>query len=169
MSMVFIMRGTTLSGKDTFIKDHFKDEGAVLSSDYFRAMVCGDVSIQNQNKMVFDTLYQILEYRLINRVEYTVLNATNIKYKDTSRAIELCKKYKVPYTILSITPPTVSELERRNLKRFSEKGIHIPPEVIQKHHDRYELCKEPFVKDAINNPHCSFIEFDQDYNVVTQL
>lgn len=164
--MLFIMRGTTLSGKDTFIKSSFPNPNHVLSSDNFREMMLGDITSQQHNKKVFDMIHEILECRFLNRVEWTVLNATHLRIKDCSVPIELCKKYRVPFTFISIVPPSIEELKERNEKRSQVSPLRIPESVIEKHHNRYEASKEPFLKEAQYSPLCTWIEIDQDWQVV---
>lgn len=167
--MMFIMRATCCSGKDTFIEKHFSNKNSVFSSDNFREMMCGNMSSQMFNKQVFDKMHSIIEFRLANRVAYTVYNATNIRFKDTSAIVEMCKKYHVPYIFISIIPPDIEVLKERNLNRYNETGILIPERVLEKHFDRYESCKETFIKEAIYSDLCKFIEIDQDYEVLCEI
>lgn len=167
--MIFLMRGTTCSGKDTFIKQHFNEESAVFSSDKFRKMLCGDVHIQQFNNKVFETMHEIIEFRVANRVDYTVYNATNLKMKDASSIIEIAKKYQCPVTIISIKPPEIEELHRRNNKRHMEEGFLIPENVITKHYERYFNCMDRFVEEATYNGLVKLIEIDQDYEVICEV
>lgn len=165
--MMFIMRGTTCSGKDTFIEQHFDNKNAIFSSDNFREMMCGNMSVQNFNKQVFEEIHRIVEFRLANRAAYTVYNATNLRFKDASIIVELCKKYHVPYIFISIVPPSLDILKDRNEIRHMNKGVPLIPEgVIEKHFDRYETCKETFIKEAMYGDLCKFIEIDQNYEVL---
>jgi len=167
--MIFLMRGTTCSGKDTFIAKHFTEDSAIFSSDKFRKMLCGDVHVQQFNNQVFKTMHEIIEFRIANRVDYTVYNATNLKIKDASSIIELAKKYQCPVTIISIQPPSKEELHKRNKKRHMEEGFLIPDNVIEKHFDRYDNCMQAFVDEAYNNSLVKLIEIDQDYEVVREI
>lgn len=170
--MIFMMRGTTCSGKDTFIEKHFKDafqDGAIFSSDMFRKMLCGDVHVQKYNKQVFEMMHNIIESRLANKVAYTVYNATNLKMRDASNILELAKKYHTPVTIISIIPPELDELVRRNEERCEKTGFYIPKHVIEKHHKQYFECLGPFIKEAENNSHVKFVEIDQDYEVQREI
>lgn len=167
--MIFLMRGTTCSGKDRFIEQHFNDDTAIFSSDKFRKMLCGDVHVQQFNNRVFETMQNIIDFRVANRVDYTVYNATNLKIKDASKMIELSKKHRTPMTIISIQPPELDELYRRNKKRFSEQGFLIPDHVIESHSRRYYDCMAPFEDEAKNNVLVKFIEIDQDYEVLREI
>jgi len=167
--MLFIMRGTRCSGKDTFAHQHFLNHCHILSSDNFREMLLGDISNQKQNKRVLDFMHSVLEERFINRVNWTVLNSTNLRIKDCREPIELCKKYSVPFTFLSIRPPSIEVLNQRNYWRYVETGVKIPGEVIEKHHNRYFASVEPFLQEARYNPLCTWIELSQDYEVLSHV
>lgn len=163
--MILVLRGTTCSGKDTFINEHF-EPSMVLSSDEYREILTGDRSNQKNNKDVFDLMYQVLETRLKNRVPCTVMNATHLKFKDCHTVVELSKKYRTPVMVVSIQPPKMEELKQRNRKRTEETGFAIPEDVIDKHYHRYTECMEPFLKEAVHNRLFTFSEMDQKGNVV---
>ena len=167
--MLFIMRGTTCSGKDTFIEQFFPESTNILSSDFMRGLLTGDVECQRDNDLVFKTLFEIMENRFVNRADWTVFNATNLRIKDCRPAIDLCLKFRVPFTFLSIHPPSIEVLKSRNEQRYNATGIHIPEAVIEKHYDRYFNAFEPFALEAVNNPLCSLIEVDQNYDVKRNL
>lgn len=167
--MLFIMRGTSCSGKGTFIRSFFKNDNHILSSDDFRELLLGDRSSQQHNTRVFEMIHNILETRFLNRVNWTVLDATNLRIRDCNATIELCKKYKVPFTFISIQPPSVEELIERNKVRFNQTGFNIPENVFDRHSERYYNNLSNFHKEAYNNPLCTFIEIDQDYKVINEI
>lgn len=164
--MLFIMRGTSLSGKDTFINSTFNRPNNVLSSDNFRELLFGDMSYQGQNNVVFDKMYTILEHRLIYKVEWTVLNATNLRMKDISIPVGLCGLHQEPFTIISIQPPSLEELMFRAEQRIKDGGINIPTHVLTKHLARYEGSLDSFVAEAKHNPLCTFVEIDQNHDII---
>lgn len=167
--MLFIMRGTSCSGKDRFIDKNFPNKNHVLSSDNFREMMLGDITSQQHNKRIFETMYEILECRFLNRVNWTVLNSTNLRFKDCSTAIELCKKYMVPFTFISIEPPSLEELQSRNELRALSSPLLIPDHVLEKHHNRYWASMDPFLQEAQYNPLCTWIEIDQEWEVLNHV
>lgn len=167
--MIFLMRGTSCSGKDTFIEKHFNDDSAIFSSDKFRKMLTGDIHVQQFNDKVFEVMHNIMDFRLANKAEYTVYNATNLRVRDASNVIELSKKHQCPITVISIIPPSLEELKARNQKRFDETGFFIPETVFEKHHDRYYNCMDAFLEEAYNNNLMKFIEIDQDYEVMREI
>lgn len=165
--MIIIMRGTTCSGKDTFIQSEFGElPNHILSSDNFREMLFGDMKEQRKNKMVFQYIYDVLEQRLQCRVPFTVMNSTNLKFKDIENIIELSKKYKAPIMVISILPPALDVLKERNMKRAEASAFFVPEHVIENHHKRYHDAMELFIKEAMYNELFNFTEIDQDYNVV---
>jgi predicted kinase len=165
--MIIVMRGTTCSGKDTFAYTQFEGkENHILSSDNFREMLFGTKTEQRKNRLMFDTLYDVLEHRLQCRVPFTVVNSTNLRFKDIDKVLELSKKYHTPIMVISIQPPSLSSLKERNKKRAEETGFYVPETVIEKHYNRYFASMEPFIKEAIYNDNFRFTEIDQDYNVV---
>lgn len=134
--MLIIMRGTTLSGKST-ICNELNDKSIVLSSDNFRCMLNGNQVTQKNNKNVFDLLRSVLEQRLKNMVDITIIDATNLKYKDVKLYIELAKQYNTDYYVYSITPPSLEILKERNIQRYISEGVVIPEYVIEKHYNNY--------------------------------
>ncbi len=164
--MLFIMRGASCSGKDTLISKVFPNKNHVLSSDNFREMLVGDISSQQHNARVFEMIHEILDNRLANRVNWTVLNATHLRIRDIAVPIELCKRYKVPFTIISIEPPSINELMARNEKRHLQTGQLIPESVLDRHVNRYYDAMDPFLREARYNPLCTFVEIDQNEKVI---
>lgn len=166
--MILLMRGTTCSGKDRFVSINFSDDmqNHILSSDDFREMLFGTKKEQRRNRLMFDTMYSILEHRLACRVPITILNATNLRFKDCETVLELSKKYQTKIVVVSIQPPIMEELKRRNNNRAKETGFYIPETVIDKHYNRYFSAMEPFIKEAIYNDLFVFTEIDQDYKTL---
>jgi predicted kinase len=163
--MIFIMRGTSCSGKDTFISKHFPVEHTVLSSDKIRLMLMNNCTDQTKNQIVFDLLRNILRTRTEMGVPFTVVNATNLKYKDCRGYVELANEYHQDVTVISIRPPSVEELYERSLLRSQSGGLFVPKEALERHHKSYFDSLESF-KDRANAGEFTFIEIDQDYEVI---
>lgn len=164
--MLFIMRGPSCSGKDTLINKVFPNQNHVLSSDRFREMLVGDINSMQNSPRVFSLIYDILESRFANRVNWTVLNATHLRIKDIARPIELCKKYNVPFTVISIEPPSIEELAERSEHRRAMTGHNVPVSAIERHWNRYYNAMDPFLQEARYNPLCTFVEIDQEERVI---
>ena len=159
--MLFIMRGTSCSGKGTFVKQHFAPH-CVLSSDWYRQVLTNDVENQQQNGLVFDKIRDILEIRLKNRVPYTVIDATNLRMKSVKEFLDLAEKFGEKVTVISIAPPSVDELAVRSSKRAAEGGLYVPREVLERHHDSYFNSLANFqVCDKFH-----FVEIDQKHNII---
>lgn len=167
--MLFLMRGTSCSGKGTLIKKHFEPH-AVLSSDWYRQVLTNDITNQQQNGLVFQTIDILLEHRLKNRLPYTVIDATNIKLKSAAGPLELAEKYGELVTVLSIDPPSLKELVRRSEQRAAEGGLYVPEEVIKRHLEGYWMSMPSFMErqKKSNNNEFSFIRLDQNHEVVDE-
>ncbi len=166
--MLFIMRGTSCSGKDRFIDLNF-ERHMVLSSDWYRKVLTNDVSNQQQNGLVFDTIRNLLEIRLKNRVPYTVINATNLKLKSVKEFLELAWLYGERVTVISIDPPAcedpLKELVRRSHERASQGGLFVPEEVFAKHLESYQNSLPSFEERAMKGEFL-FVRIDQAYEIV---
>jgi predicted kinase len=166
--MIIVMRGASCSGKSAFIDQNFGDisKNHIFSSDDFREMLCGSRTEQNNNKLVFETMNNIVETRLINRVPLTVVDATHLRFKDCQSIVDLGKKYHTLVMVISIIPPELSRLKKRNEIRNKFTGFYVPETVLEKHHNRYTASIDPFIKEAMYNEYFKFTEVDQDYNVI---
>ncbi|MDE7300078.1 MAG: AAA family ATPase, partial [Lachnospiraceae bacterium] len=87
------MVGGTSSGKTSFANQHFLPT-EVLSSDFFRGMVCDNENSQDVSEDAFDLLYYAAGKRLDHR-KLTVVDATNIQQAARRRVIELARKQNV--------------------------------------------------------------------------
>lgn len=166
--MIFIMRGTSCSGKDTFISKYFEPH-TVLSSDWYRRVLTNEIGNQQQNGLVFDLIYDVLEKRLKNRLPYTVMNSTNLKMKDASRTIEMAKQYGEKVTVISIDPPELKELVRRSTSRGESGGLFVPEEVLERHWRSYYNSLLGFMEAEKNSfGQLNFIRMDQEHNLVSE-
>lgn len=163
--MIFLIRGTSCSGKDTFCATHFPSH-TVVSSDQIRLLLTNDMKDQSKNSFVFDHLRLVLETRVRFGTPYTVVNATNLKFKDIVQYIELADKYGKGVTVISIDPPEVDELVKRMTLRAANGGLAVPVAVLQKHHASYFNSMERF-KDAENDyANYKFIRISQEWDIV---
>lgn len=166
--MIFIMRGTSCSGKDTFIQKYFEPH-TVLSSDWYRRVLTNEIGNQQQNGLVFNLIYDILEKRLKNRLPYTVMNSTNLKMKDASRAIELAKNYGERVSVISIDPPSLEELVRRSTERAKAGGLYVPEEVLERHWKGYYNSLLGFMEaEKSSFGQLNFIRMNQEHNLVNE-
>jgi len=163
--MIFVLRGTSCSGKDYFAERHFAAH-TILSSDGFRKMLFDRVEEQANNRIVFDTLNSILEQRLRFGVAYTVVNATSLKFKDCATYFELAKKFGVAITVISIDPPGTDVLLARNESRGAAGGLKVPEEVIHRHLNSYYTGMERFVDAQKEFDNYTFIRINQQWEIV---
>lgn len=164
VKMLYIIRGTSCSGKDTFINKNF-DEHCVLSSDKIRLLLTNDMKDQSKNKMVFEYLKHTLELRLTNGCFYTVINATNLKYRDVDDYVQMAKKLGFPVTVISIDPPSLEELYRRSKERGENGGLFVPDEVIFRHYNTYYEAIPRFMELA-NDGEFKFVRVNQKGELV---
>jgi predicted kinase len=163
--MIFLMRGTSCSGKDRFISHHFKDH-CVLSSDKFRLMFLDSVEDQSKNQFIHEYVQSAVEIRLRFGTSYTVVNATNLKFKDCVVYLELAKKFGKNVTIISIDPPGTDVLIERSVNRGLEGGLRTPDDVIHRHVNSYYSGIERFIEAQSEYTNYKFIRIDQDWEVI---
>ncbi len=129
--------GASSSGKSSFANLHFKPT-EVLSSDFFRGMVCDDENSQSVSGDAFDLLYYAANKRL-NNMKLTVIDATNIQQSSRKKIIELAKEQNVHAAAIVLNLPE-ELLQERNKARADR---NFPERIIRQH------CRE--VKQSIKN------------------
>jgi predicted kinase len=167
--MLFILRGTSCSGKGTF-SGKFFDQKTIISSDDMRLRLFDtlDVPDRGKNDEVFKFMNKILESRLSYKVSHTVIDATNLRIKYIEEFLNLARKYACGVTMISILPPDLDELKKRNRMR-AESGKHvlIPEDVIERHFETYFNAMPAFLDYEKQNPSFfKFTEIDQNYEVI---
>ena len=136
------MIGVTSSGKTTFAHKHFLST-EVLSSDFFRAMVCDDENNQNVSKDAFDLLYYAANKRL-DRMKTTVIDATNLQQSARKQVIDLAHEQNVHAVAIVLNLP-----ERELLKRNKERAErNFPERVVKKHCTDLKRCIRHLKKDG---------------------
>ena len=136
------MIGATSSGKTTFAHKHFKDT-EVLSSDFFRAMVCDDENDQTVSSDAFELLYFAANKRL-DRMKTTVIDATNLSNSARQQVLELAHKQNVHSVAIVLDLPE-KELMQRNKNR-ADRGY--PDRVIHSHYTSLRKCIRHLKKDG---------------------
>lgn len=117
--------GASSSGKTTFARTHFKST-EVLSSDFFRGMVCDDENRQDVSADAFDLLYYAARKRLAN-FRLTVVDATNIQQGDRRKIIELARENDVHAAAVVLDLPESLIMQRgkqRTDRQVSERVLH---------------------------------------------
>lgn len=147
MRTLLIFRGAPGCGKSTYIDNHGL-RSYTLSADEIRMQcqgpqlaVDGSVEIsQNNEKVVWDTLFKILDVRMRNG-EFTVIDATNSKATEINRYKDLCDHYRYRMFCIDFTNLPIEECKRRNAGRDPLKRV--PEEVIDKMYSRFANQKIP--------------------------
>ncbi len=119
------MVGGTSSGKTSFAHRYFKPT-EVLSSDFFRGMVCDDESSQDVSGDAFELLYYAAEKRLKNG-KLTVVDATNLQQSARKQVTELAKAQNVHAVAIVLNLPEEILQERNSARRdrnISQRVVH---------------------------------------------
>lgn len=109
------MIGGTSSGKTSFARKHFKPT-EVLSSDFFRGMVCDDENSQSVSGDAFDLLYYAANKRLDNG-KLTVIDATNVQQNARKQIIDLAREQNVHAAAIVLNLPEEILQERNKIGR----------------------------------------------------
>lgn len=166
--MLFIMRGCSNTGKDHFCNSNFT-EHCVLSSDKIRLLLLNSVEDQTKNGFVFEHLRHVLDLRLRFGCEYTVVNATCLKFKDVTDYINLARKYGAKVTFISIDPPDIKDLIQRNNARGEAGGLRVPESVFAKHLMSYWSAMPRFEEEARNSIDVKWVRINQDWEIVDEI
>lgn len=121
---VVAMVGASSSGKSSFARKYFKPT-EVLSSDFFRGMVCDDENSQNVSEDAFDLLYYAADKRLSN-MKLTVIDATNLQQSARKQVVDLARNHDVHAAaiVLDLPEPLLQERNKaRPDRNFPERVI----------------------------------------------
>ena len=120
--------GGSSSGKTSFARRHFKPT-EILSSDFFRGMICDDENSRSISGEAFDLLYYAANKRL-DHMKLTVIDATNLQQRARQQVIDLAKKQNVHAAAIVLDTPEKVMLERN--KARPERNL--PERVIRQHY-----------------------------------
>ncbi|MGN1416917.1 MAG: polynucleotide kinase-phosphatase [Oscillospiraceae bacterium] len=126
--------GATSSGKTSFALKHFKPT-EVLSSDFFRGMVCDDENSQSVSGDAFDLLFYAANKRL-NNMKLTVIDATNIQQNARKQILSLAKEQNVHTAAIVLNLP--EEIMQERNKARPERDL--PGRVISQHCRDVKRC-----------------------------
>ena len=144
MKILLITRGVPGSGKSTWIKDNGLEK-YTLSSDAIRLMYAspilktdGSYTITQRNdNRVWNTLYSLLEYRMING-DFTIIDATHYRESSLNDYKKLCEKYNYRMIIVDFSEIPLEVIKTQNNLR--EEYKRVSNEIIEK---MYEVIKQP--------------------------
>ncbi len=124
---VVALVGASSSGKSYFAAKYFKPT-EILSSDFFRGMVCDDENCQSVSGEAFDLLYYAANKRLAN-MKLTVIDATNIQQSARKQVVDLARNNDVHAVAIVLDLPE-NILHQRNKMRSDR---NFPDRVIRQH------------------------------------
>jgi protein phosphatase len=91
---IVLLIGAAGSGKSTFAHKHFRPT-EILSSDYYRALVCDDESDQSATQAAFEILRCIL-YRRARFRRLSVVDATSVRAKARKSLLTIAGEAGLP-------------------------------------------------------------------------
>lgn len=151
MKKLTLMVGLPASGKSTYAKEMADDNTVVLSSDDYRKKLLGDENCQENNEIVFKTLYKDA-IELLESGKNVVIDATNINMKARRRVLANFSNMKiVREAIVMATPYELCVSQDKARERT------VGEEVIKKFLYRFEIpmSYEGFdVVDIVKNGTC---------------
>jgi protein phosphatase len=119
-----LLIGPSGSGKSTFARRHFKPT-EVLSSDFFRGLVCDDEGNQAASRDAFDVLHLVVERRLA-RGRLTVVDATNVQPDARKPLLALARRYHVQTVAVVFNLPE----ELCQLYNLQRPGRNVIPDIV---------------------------------------
>ncbi len=123
-----LLVGPSGSGKSTFARKHFKPT-EILSSDFFRGLLCDDEMNQAASDDAFEVLHLICGKRLALG-KLTVVDATNVKPESRKPFLEMARKYHAQ-PVAVVFDFAAEFCHERNQKRVAERPFG--PHVTQRH------------------------------------
>lgn len=122
------MVGASSAGKSSFAKKYFKPT-EVLSSDFFRAMICDDENEQSISSDAFDLLYNALNKRLKNN-KLTVVDATSVQLGARKKLLDIAGMHHAHTAAIVLNTPQDVLLRRNKLR----PDRSLPEEVVLEHY-----------------------------------
>src|SRR5262249_49421465 len=113
LSLVLLV-GPSGSGKSTFARKHFRPT-EVVSSDFFRGLVCDDTGNQAASRDAFELVHLTVAKRLAWG-RFTVVDATNVQTDGRKPLLELARRYHFLTTAVVFNRPA-EDCQANNLLR----------------------------------------------------
>jgi len=119
-----LLIGPSGCGKSTFARKHFKAT-EILSSDFFRGMLCDDEMNQAASADAFELLHLVCSKRLAAG-RLTVIDATNVRPASRKPFIEMARKYHAQ-SVAIVFDFSAEFCHARNQLRLAERpfGPHV--------------------------------------------
>ena len=140
-----LLVGPSGSGKSTFARKHFQPT-EILSSDFFRGMVCDDQGDQSVSGDAFELLHLALSKRL-KRGRLTVIDATNLQPEPRKRILDIAVQFHTPvFAIVFDLPGKLCE--EHNLSRPDRQ---VSNRVIESHLELLKLAREKLPQEGYSS------------------
>jgi len=160
MNRLILLVGLPASGKSTFAKTLVNEDTVLLSSDALRKELLGDEKCQENNELVFRTLYSRAKKYLIDG-KNVIIDATNINMKDRKRTLSNFKGMQIKReAIVFATPFTEC------VKRDEQRKRNVGKEVIKKFLHRFEM---PMLFEGFDRIICNKAKEEYDIKMILQI
>jgi protein phosphatase len=146
LSLVLLV-GPSGCGKSSFARKHFR-ASEIVSSDFYRGVVCDDESNQAASPDAFALLHHVVARRLAWK-RFTVVDATNLQPDARKPLIELARRY---HYLLSAIVFDLDEdtCQKHNLARPDRQ---VPPHVIANHQQLLKRALGALQREGVRNVH----------------
>ena len=119
--LVILMMGLPLSGKDTYIKQHFSDMPIISLDDIRQEFSISPT--QDNGKVITEGLNRAKEF--LRKKESFVWNATNITFDIRTRIEGLCEKYGARVILIYLEAPYEELLKRNEIRERKVPAVVI--------------------------------------------
>ena len=132
MNKLTLLVGIPGSGKTTYANKNKKDNEVILSSDIIRQELFGNESSQENNKLVFDTLYARAR-QLLQSDKDVIIDATNINAYYRHQTLKNFEDLNIQRIAIVFETPT-----KTCIKRDQKRARTVGKAVIDKMISRYQ-------------------------------
>jgi len=143
-----LLVGPSGCGKSSFARAHFA-RTEVLSSDFFRGMVCDDEMNQAASGDAFELMHRACAMRL-SRGKFTVIDATNVRPEARKPLLELARQYHAQ-VVAVVLDFSAEVCHARNQERRAERPFG--PEVTQRHADDLKRSFDRLETEGVRRVH----------------